>query len=139
MYDDGDSGMRVKSQAEMLAPLLFGHSVVTLLAWSTVQTGGVIAYLPSRVIHCSNVAAGMRHAQVRIQAPSPLSSAALAKYLLAGVAGYVKSRGSRYMAMSCRVSPRSVKSAMISPTTLQNLKPWPEHGEAMHTCGKSGC
>ena len=33
--------------------------------------------------------------------------------------------------MSWRVNPFSARSAMISPTTLANLKPCPEQGEAI--------
>ena len=40
--------------------------------------------------------------------------------------------------MSWRVIPFSAKSAMISPTTLTNLKPCPEQGEANETCSYSG-
>src|SRR5215210_1532090 len=45
------------------------------------------------------------------------------------------SRSSRKRFMSWRVNPFSARSAMISPTTLANLKPCPEQGEAMETCG----
>src|SRR5712664_2241535 len=31
------------------------------------------------------------------------------------------------------------KSVKISPTTVENLKPCPEHGLAMSTCGECGC
>src|SRR5436305_2182738 len=40
--------------------------------------------------------------------------------------------------MSCRVSAVSASSAMISPTTEQNLKPWPEKPAATTACGQSG-
>jgi hypothetical protein len=41
--------------------------------------------------------------------------------------------------MLWRVVPRSARSAMISPITLANLNPRPEHGEANDTSGWSGC
>ena len=40
--------------------------------------------------------------------------------------------------MSWSVSPRVAKSAMISPTTLQNLNPWPENPAAKKTFGEPG-
>ena len=40
--------------------------------------------------------------------------------------------------MSWPVSPRVAKSAMISPTTLQNLNPWPEKPAARKTFGEPG-
>ena len=40
--------------------------------------------------------------------------------------------------MSWPVSPRVAKSAMISPTTLQNLNPWPENPAAKKTFGAPG-
>ena len=40
--------------------------------------------------------------------------------------------------MSWRDSPRSARSAMISPITLANLKPWPEQGEVKLTWGWRG-
>src|SRR5439155_1638411 len=37
-----------------------------------------------------------------------------------------------------RVSPVSTRSARISPITLENLKPWPEHADATTTFEWSG-
>src|SRR6267143_3953656 len=36
-----------------------------------------------------------------------------------------------------RVSPSITRSVRISPITLENLKPWPEHADATTTCGSS--
>jgi len=40
--------------------------------------------------------------------------------------------------LSCEVVPFTARSAIISPTTLQNLKPCPENPAAKFTCGWSG-
>ena len=88
--------------------------------------------LPENRISKCQSGQGCRPIHFRTRSPASASLIHQPAHTLAA------NRPKRSNEMSWLVSPLVAKSAIISPTTLQNLNPWPENPAAKKTFGKPG-